>query len=792
MLNIMNDSNADSLLDSLFSQTIENLKSCVFVIEIYSRKIIYVNQYFKEQYHDMVGLYVNQEANNASNPIMDYCESAGLFEKSKENKIVDPPVFHCKGTNRWFEIQVQSLKPHKGQLFRLFIATDITSYKLTDLENKNLSRAVSQSAESIVITDGQGHIQYVNPAFEALTGYSKEEVIGRTPRLLKSGQLADDFYRVLWEQISAGNFFQADFINQKKDGSNYYERKTISPVKNENGSIINYISVGQDITEKKRIEEEIAKKEEMVSKIINTIPIPLTVSRLDDGAAIFVNDPFFEQFGFDREDIHKYKSTDIYFDPDERKIILENIYKHGFLHNYELRLKRKDGNLFWAIISADLIQINDQDAVITGFYNITDRKQVEKEIIEKNYFLQTLLDAIPTPVFYKDEQGIYLGCNKAFEKMLGLTKEKIIGKTVYEISPSELAKQYHDKDFELFHQLGSQIYESSIIHKDGTKREVIFYKSTFMKPDGAVGGIIGNIIDVSQSKKLERELKKKNRILKQKNREQQETLDKLKEMQNQIIHQEKMAFLGNMTTGIAHELKNPLNFINNFSLIALELLNETSEENKAKTNSDNPYQLYHNQKRINLINNLEKILEHGQRADQIIQRMLLHSKVASGKFSKTNINAMLNNTVKFVLNGIQIKNPDVSFNISYNYDNSIGMINISAQDISRVFLNLIENSFYTLLNKVKSYPNYQPELFISTLDKKKWIEIRIWDNGEGIAEKHLKKLFTPFFTTKPSGEGTGLGLSISYDIIVHIHRGSIKVNTKEGEYSEFIISLPKQ
>ncbi|OGU80554.1 MAG: hypothetical protein A2W11_08515 [Ignavibacteria bacterium RBG_16_35_7] len=260
----------------------------------------------------------------------------------------------------------------------------------------------------------------------------------------------------------------------------------------------------------------------------------------------------------------------------------------------------------------------------------------------------------------------------------------------------------------------------------------------------------------------------------------------LKSTQAQLIHSEKMASLGELTAGIAHEIKNPLNFINNFSEISTELLDEL------KTELQN-----HNTEEIigiaeSLKQNLDKINQHGKRADSIVKGMLMHSRGTSGEKVLTNINDLLDQYVILAYHGLRAKDKEFNITIEKEYDDSIGKINIIPQDISRVFLNVINNACYAANQKrLKEDKHFSPVLKVSTKNLEKIVEIRIRDNGDGIPKSIREKLFNPFFTTKPTGEGTGLGLSLSYDIIVKQHAGEIKFESEEGEFTEFIITLPK-
>jgi signal transduction histidine kinase len=282
------------------------------------------------------------------------------------------------------------------------------------------------------------------------------------------------------------------------------------------------------------------------------------------------------------------------------------------------------------------------------------------------------------------------------------------------------------------------------------------------------------------------------------------TLENLKATQAQLIQSEKMASLGELTAGIAHEIQNPLNFVNNFSDVNKELLAEMKEEiDRGHTNEVKAIA-------NDVIENEEKINHHGKRADSIVKGMLQHSRRSTGKKELTNINTLAEEYLRLAYHGLRAKDKSFNATLITDYDENAGAINIIPQDIGRVLLNIYNNAFYAVMEK-KNTPLpppagggvYEPTVFITTrkisspLGAGGWtagsasIEISIKDNGTGIPEKVVEKIFQPFFTTKPTGQGTGLGLSLSYDII-KAHGGTLKVETKENEYTEFIISLPVQ
>jgi len=269
-------------------------------------------------------------------------------------------------------------------------------------------------------------------------------------------------------------------------------------------------------------------------------------------------------------------------------------------------------------------------------------------------------------------------------------------------------------------------------------------------------------------------------------------LGELQAAQANLVHAEKMASLGQLTAGIAHEIKNPLNFVNNFANLSVELLDELKEaaapaleklDGDTRADIDDTIQM--------LTGNLGKIAEHGRRADGIVRSMLLHSRGGSGEWQSVDLNGLIEETLNLAYHGARAQ--DQSFNITMerDLDAKLAPIEVVPQDITRVFLNLFGNGFYAAAKKTREAGD-RPVLKVMTRDLANEVEIRVRDNGTGIAPESRARLFQPFFTTKPTGEGTGLGLSISYDIVTQQHGGTIGVDSEWGAFTEFTVRLPRR
>ena len=353
------------------------------------------------------------------------------------------------------------------------------------------------------------------------------------------------------------------------------------------------------------------------------------------------------------------------------------------------------------------------------------------------------------------------------------------------INPKEALRYYkisaEAKD-SLFGAGNIQTIQSLIARENERQQEVDIARAEFknqLKQYGLLAGIAVFLI-------IALILYKNNNQKEKANQKLGTALANLKATQSQLIQSEKMASLGELTAGIAHEIQNPLNFVNNFSEVNVELIEELQE----KRNQDARDQLSENELLNDIKENALKINHHGKRADAIVKGMLLHAQSSTGKKEPTDINALAEEYLHLSYNGIRAKDQSFNTQLKTNFDASIGIMNLVPQDIGRVLLNLYNNAFYAVGAKNKLIKEtYEPIVSVSTKRAGNKVSLSVHDNGNGIPKNIVDKIFQPFFTTKPTGQGTGLGLSLSYDLIKALG-GEIKVETVEGDFTEFIIFLP--
>jgi two-component system NtrC family sensor kinase len=383
-------------------------------------------------------------------------------------------------------------------------------------------------------------------------------------------------------------------------------------------------------------------------------------------------------------------------------------------------------------------------------------------------------------------------------------KESYLGLSLYDSATGNFKKAY--EDYKSYMKYSELIQNDSSVKKitqiknqyeyskkeslakaiqDKKDAEVKRIKNQQYFVIAALGIIVLFVIIIALIQYRNSKQKQKANILLQEEKEKVEsTLTELKSTQAQLIQSEKMASLGELTAGIAHEIQNPLNFVNNFSEVNTELIDEMKNE-LANGNGQEAMMIADDIKE-----NEQKINHHGKCADAIVKGMLQHSQTSKGQKELTDINSLADEYLRLSYHGLRAKDKSFNATLQTDFDVSIGKMNIVPQDIGRVLLNLFNNAFYAVMQKKKQVgDNYEPAVSVSTKKLNDKIEIRVKDNGLGIPQKALDKIFQPFFTTKPTGQGTGLGLSLSYDI-VKAHSGEIKAETKEGEGAEFIIQLP--
>jgi PAS domain S-box-containing protein len=473
----------------------------------------------------------------------------------------------------------------------------------------------------------------------------------------------------------------------------------------------------------------------------------------------------------------------------------------------QLRVKNLDSPI---LLKRDKKKIDEIDELAKSMnqmrihlkMSIDKMKKTEENITQERDYTKGLINGSPYITCGISPQGVVNFINPMGLILTGAEQEEIIGHNFFEKFSDNRHCEKVKSFFDESRYTEVKDFEIPIRHKNGD--EVVVSWSTLLRrdPDGIIIEIICFGADITKKDLAEKELKtyqehlevlveKRTSEVDEKNTELEKNISELTQMQGRLIAQEKLASLGSLTAGIAHELNNPLNFIINFAFAGNENCRDILEEisKKGVDNKELQEEIVENFKELEKFNNLIHL--HGKRAETIIRTMLDHSRLKESEKSNEDINFLIEENINFAFHALKAKYRGFNSKINLELQPGLSKVSIAKSELARVLLNMFANAFYALNLKKDEVDNFDPMLDVYSKEEESCVVINIRDNGVGIPKEKIKDVFDPFYTTKPTGEGTGLGLSLSHEIIVGLHHGELDIKSEEGEYTEFTIKLPK-
>jgi PAS domain S-box-containing protein len=667
---------------------------------------------------------------------------------------------------------------------------DITNQQQMDDQIRKMSRAIEQSPATIVITNTRGIIEYVNPKFCQTTGYTAEDAIGQNPRVLKSGEMPVDGYAELWTTISSGKEWRGEFHNKRKDGTLFWEFASISPLTDKQGKITGYLAIKEDITERKRVEEALGASEKRLSHIVNAAQDAIIM--LDpDGSISMWNDSAARIFGYTASEavgknMHHLIAPKRYhadhFPAFEKFRETGDGAAVGQL--IELYALRSDGEEFSVELALSKVQINDQWHAIGVIRDITSRKKSEealaaasKELEANHAKLEQLFDQVAAAkreweqtldhlrdfVILTDAGHRIRRYNKLLSDATGRPINELVGSNWRDLITEA---GFH---FVTFNGTSGEIFHQ----RSGRSYDIIIYA---IEENDIVTGHVVSINDTTDLRATTQELEK--------------AYAELKEAQLQIFQQEKMASIGQLAAGVAHEINNPMGFIssnlgtlNKYVDRLAEFIGAADQSLVSCAGSLEAEKLKEIRKRLKvdyIIDDSRQLIAESQdgagRVRRIVQDLKSFSRVDQTECALIDLNEALETTINIAWNEIKYV---ATLNREFG---DIPQIKCFPQQLNQVFLNLLVNAAHAIGEN-------QGTITVRTWSEGEKVLVSVTDSGCGIPEEIRQRIFEPFFTTKEVGKGTGLGLSISYDII-RKHGGEIAVESKIGHGSTFIVRLP--
>ena len=654
---------------------------------------------------------------------------------------------------------------------------DITERKRAEEELRKLSRVVEQSPASVIITDRQGLIEYVNPAFSSVTGYSLEEVIGKNPSILKSGLTAAETYRELWQTLLDGGEWRGELANRKKSGELYWESASISPLKDAQGITTHFLAIKEDITERKQAEQALKASENRYRQLFERNPSGVLRSTLD-GRVLDCNKSMARILGYrSPRELAERDTSELWYNPADRQKMLTVVKELGSLNNCELCLRRKDGGPVWAIAGFNLVESGAGEGAVveSTVVDISWRKEAEEALRRSEERARLLFATIPHPAYLFDCETLdFLEVNDAAVQRYGYSRDEFLRMKTPDISPAEeverLKKYLKDvlKDIRTVPRAAGEWKQRT---KDGRIMDVEITQQIL-----DYNGRLANLViaqDITARKRLEVDLRQA----------------------------QKLEAVGQLAAGIAHEINTPIQFVGDNTQFIKDafrnlekLLTSYAELRRAVAGRlddrlldglvQAELQADWEYLKDEVPKALEQTLDGVSRVSRIVRAMKDFSHVGrSGEKAAADLNRALESTLVVARNELKyVADVETEFG-------DIPPVVCNLGDLNQVFLNLLVNAAHAIGDVVKGTGD-KGKIRVRTWQEREQVVVAISDTGGGVPEEIREKIFEPFFTTKEVGKGTGQGLTLARNVVVGRHGGSLTFASELGNGSTFFVRLP--
>jgi PAS domain S-box-containing protein len=622
------------------------------------------------------------------------------------------------------------------------IARDITERKRAEESLLKLRVAVEQAENVIFMTDPDGAITYVNPAFEKVYGYTREEALGRTPRILKGGQHDKTYFERFWRRLLAGEFVREEFVNRKSDGQLVTVEASVSSVLDRKGKRVGFIAVQDDVSERKRAEEALRKSEQRFSRAFRASPIPTSISEIETGRILDLNDQFLRILDYSREEVIGKTSLElgIWADRDDRDQASARVREGGSIVDLMTRIRTRSGEIRDVIGSAVPIDVGRLKCVLSTFLDVTERRRAEEGMRKSEERFRRLFESNTIGIVIADLSGNTLEANDAYLGMLGYTREELLAGTIRwnELTPAEFYASDQAAIEELLRSGTVSPWEKELFRKDGTRVPVLIGVAMLK---AAEASCIAYIVDLTERRRLEQ----------------------------QFRQAQKMEAVGRLAGGVAHDFNNLLTAILGYSDLVAAKLDPGSLEYEE----------------------LDEVRKAGERAASLTRQLLAFSRQQVLERKVLDINALIANIEKMLR---RLIGEDVALTTAM--DPALRRVFADAGQLEQVVMNLAVNARDAMPRGGKlTIETANVELDEAyarqhvTVRPGSYVMIAVSDTGIGMNSETLARIFEPFFTTKGPGKGTGLGLATVYGIVKQSD-GYIWAYSEVGKGTTFKVYLP--